>query len=119
MTDAELAAQVDLALRDVPDPETGINIVDMGLVCAIVADAATQSVTLTVTFTTPACPAGAAILAGIERRLKRVAGIESVDLQLSFEPPWTPERISEAGRTELGWEPPESKADAWRMPGTR
>jgi metal-sulfur cluster biosynthetic enzyme len=103
MTNEEFAASVDLALHEVNDPEAGINIVDLGLIYAIEADASTGSLKLVVTFTSPACPAGDALVAGIERRLARIPEIRSLDLQVSFDPPWTPERISAAGKLSLGW----------------
>lgn len=102
MTNEALVELARAALHEVPDPETGINIMDLGLVYAIEADAAAHAVNLTITFTSPACPAGDAIVGGIERRLQREEAIENVDVTLSFEPRWTPERISPEGRASLG-----------------
>ena len=91
------------ALRDVEDPETGLNIVDLGLVYDVGIDAATGRVQVLMTFTTPACPAGGIMSDGIERRLTLLPGVTGVDVSLTFDPPWTPERISPAGRVQLGW----------------
>jgi metal-sulfur cluster biosynthetic enzyme len=92
------------ALRDVEDPETGLNIVDLGLVYGVTFDAAGGGTArVTMTFTTPACPAGGLMLDGVDRRLRRVPGVADVDVTVTFEPRWTPERISGAGRAQLGW----------------
>ena len=100
--DVELAQRARDALYDVPDPETGIDIVSLGLVYGVQADASSGVVDVTVTFTTPACPAGDTILAAIERRLTREPAVRSVKLSLCFEPRWTPERISAEARERLG-----------------
>lgn len=105
MTNAEFATQIEDALREVPDPETGLNIVDMGLVYDIDADASTGVVALSITFTSPACPVGPALVEGIERRLSRLTELRSTSINVTFDPPWTPERITEAGRDYFGYEP--------------
>lgn len=102
MTNQALEELARAALREVPDPETGINIVDLGLVYEVKVDAQTGAVFVTITFTSPACPAGDAIAGGIERRLQREEAIKTVDLTVTFEPRWSPERISPEGRASLG-----------------
>lgn len=103
MTEAELEKLVDEALHEVEDPEAGINIVDMGLVYEIACAAEKGDVSVSMTFTTPACPAGDAIVQGVERRLLRVPGVSHVEVHVVFEPPWTPRRITPEGRAALGW----------------
>lgn len=103
MTDEELAVSIEDALREVNDPEVGLNIVDMGLVYGVALTKNTGVVEVTMTLTTPTCPAGGAILEGVERRLARVDGVKEVVLDLTFEPAWTPEKISAKGRALLGW----------------
>lgn len=102
MTDEELALSIEDALREVNDPEVGINIVDMGLVYEVSLTKETGVVEVLMTLTTPSCPAGGAILEGVERRLARVEGVNDVVLDLTFEPPWTPDKISAKGRALLG-----------------
>lgn len=104
MTDEALAALARAALSDVPDPETGIDIVSLGLVYGVEADGSRGAVKVVFTFTSPACPAGDALVAGIERRLGREAAIRHVELDLTFEPAWGPERISAETRAMLGIE---------------
>jgi metal-sulfur cluster biosynthetic enzyme len=91
------------ALGEVHDPETGLNIVDLGLVYGLEADPFTRQVYVKLTLTTRACPMGEAIQEGVRRRLSRVPGVPGVTVELVWDPPWTPERISDEGRKQLGW----------------
>jgi metal-sulfur cluster biosynthetic enzyme len=102
----ELTTREDLleALHDVEDPETGLNIVDLGLIYDASFDPQNGRVRVLMTFTTPACPAGGIMSDGIERRLGLLPGVSGVDVLVTFHPPWTPERISPAGRVQLGWQ---------------
>lgn len=90
------------ALHDVPDPETGLDVVDLGLIYETHFDAETGIAHVVATFTTPACPAGGVISDAIVRRLSMVPGVVDVDLEITFDPRWTPARISAAGRELLG-----------------
>lgn len=104
MIDREIPrlALVD-ALHDVLDPETGVNLVDLGLVYEVDFAPESGAARVTMTLTTPACPAGSVMIEGVERRLEQVPGVKSVDVQLTFEPKWTPDRITPEGRALLGW----------------
>jgi metal-sulfur cluster biosynthetic enzyme len=88
------------ALRSVIDPELGINIVDLGLVYRI--DVEGSLVRVALTMTSPACPLGEQLVARVKERLKVLRGIERSDVELVWDPPWTPERMSAAARSELG-----------------
>lgn len=106
MTDTTTGATFDpaglwAALHDVPDPETGLDIVDLGLVYDASFDPETATARVVATFTTPGCPAGEIIAEAIVRRLSRLPGVSDVDLEITFEPRWTPARISESGRARL------------------
>jgi metal-sulfur cluster biosynthetic enzyme len=90
------------ALRAVVDPEIGLNVVDLGLVYGLDVDEA-GCVRVEMTLTTPGCPLHAAIHEAVERVLRRVPGVRSVDLELVWVPPWTPDMITPAGRRALGW----------------
>ncbi|MBI5494499.1 MAG: metal-sulfur cluster assembly factor [Deltaproteobacteria bacterium] len=105
MTKENVEAAARAALEDVLDPETGISIAHLGLVYAVRYDVETRFLCVVMTFTTPACPAGEMILEGVQRRLGRVDGVAFVDVDLVFEPRWTPARITAEGRAELGWPP--------------
>ncbi len=90
------------ALKDVIDPEIGLNIVDLGLIYdfGIAADGAVK---IEMTLTTPGCPLHAAINDAVHRALESIPGVSKVDLDLIWLPPWTPEMITPAGRRALGW----------------
>ena len=88
------------ALKTVFDPEAGINIVDLGLVYDVAVE--DGALVATMTFTTEACPAGPRLAAEAERALAAAAGGLPVALRLTFDPPWTPERITADGRALLG-----------------
>jgi metal-sulfur cluster biosynthetic enzyme len=96
MTDIADAARD--ALRQVIDPEAGLNIVDMGLVYDVREEGDTLKVLMT--FTTEACPAGPMLLANVEEAL--CALHPKVVIDLTFDPPWTPEMITAEGRGLLG-----------------
>jgi metal-sulfur cluster biosynthetic enzyme len=88
------------ALRTVLDPELGVNIVDLGLLCGIEVDGAIAHITLTMT--SPACPLGEQVAAQATARVQALKGIEKADVTLVWDPPWTPERMSPAARAMLG-----------------
>jgi metal-sulfur cluster biosynthetic enzyme len=100
MTD-ELARHVREALRVVIDPELGHNIVDLGFVYDI--SAAGGAVRITMTATTPGCPAVHFLKEGVANAAGRVAGVRTVDIAMTFDPPWTPSRIEPATRSSLGF----------------
>jgi len=96
-----LRAGVEAALREVIDPELGINVVDLGLVYRIEVNGGAVEVDLTMT--TAACPLGEQILLDAQQRVEAVPGVEHAMLQLVWEPAWRPERMSPAAQERLGW----------------
>lgn len=102
MNEELIRAEVDEALHEVLDPETGVNLVDLGLILGVALQDGGREVEVTMTFTTPACPAGDVMIEGVERRLSLVPGVGTVRVNLTFEPRWTPDRITEEGRRQLG-----------------
>jgi len=90
------------ALREVYDPELGINVVDLGLVYGVEIDGA--DVTVRMTLTTPGCPLHDSLMEAVDEAVRRyTVGAESVTVDLVWEPPWRPEMITPVGRRELGW----------------
>ncbi len=83
--------QVWCALGEVFDPENGMSIVELGLVYSI--DIHDEAAHVTMTLTTPGCPLHASITDWALQAIKRVPGVETADVQLTFDPPWTPKRI--------------------------
>ncbi len=107
--DVPLAADtIRESLREVIDPEIGINIVDLGLIYEIElatsadTDADNQDVTVTMTLTTPGCPAAPHILQQVKDVVERVPGVNSIELDLTFSPMWNEEMMSEDVRWILG-----------------
>ena len=89
------------ALRTVKDPELNVNVIDLGLVYSI--QTRDEQVDVEMTLTTPACPAGPEILRGAVAALEAVPGIAKANVRLVMSPPWTPEKMSDAARDELGY----------------
>jgi metal-sulfur cluster biosynthetic enzyme len=89
------------ALRNVHDPELGVNIVDLGLVYGV--DVQDQVVHITYTLTTMGCPIGPLIEAEMKQFLAGVEGIEEVEAEMVLRPPWTPEMMSEEAKAALGF----------------
>jgi|JI10StandDraft_1071094.scaffolds.fasta_scaffold09393_10 metal-sulfur cluster biosynthetic enzyme len=96
-----LPDRVDAALREVIDPEIGLDVVELGLVYGVEFDGA--DVTVQLTMTTAACPLGEQILEDATTRLQAIAGIGAVHVELVWEPPWSPARMSAAAKELLGW----------------
>jgi metal-sulfur cluster biosynthetic enzyme len=88
------------ALRECYDPEIPVNVVDLGLVYNLKLEGGAVSVTMTLTAI--GCPVAPEVMAEVEARVKEVEHVESVDVTLTFDPPWTPERMTEDARWELG-----------------
>ena len=93
--------QVVEALRNVHDPELGINIVDLGLVYGVEIE--DQTVHVTYTLTTMGCPIGPLIEAEIKQLLADIDGVDQVDAEMVLRPPWTPEMMSEEAKAALGF----------------
>jgi len=89
------------ALRTVKDPELNVNVVDLGLVYSIQTH--DDQVEVEMTLTSPACPAGPEILRNAMSALEKVEGVTKADVRLVMSPPWSPERMSDAARDELGF----------------
>jgi metal-sulfur cluster biosynthetic enzyme len=88
------------ALRTVVDPELHVNVVDLGLVYTI--QSRDDEVDVEMTLTTPACPAGPEILKNAVDALERMEGVTKANVKLVMSPPWSPDRMSDAARDELG-----------------
>jgi metal-sulfur cluster biosynthetic enzyme len=88
------------ALRSVVDPELNVNIVDLGLVYTVQSH--DDEVDVEMTLTTPACPAGPEILRNAVSALEKLEGVGKANVKLVMSPPWSPDRMSDAARDELG-----------------
>jgi len=93
------------ALKQVIDPELFVNIVDLGLIYNVSIDEQTDGkkhVAIDMTMTSPACPAGPQLIQNSKDVLGRIDGVSAVDVKLVMIPPWTPDRMTEAARDQLG-----------------
>jgi metal-sulfur cluster biosynthetic enzyme len=98
MVTEELVRQ---ALANVYDPEIGVNVQDLGLVYNI--DIKGSTVHIDMTLTSPGCPVGPQIISSAQRQVGDLAGVQEVNVQLVWSPPWTPDMMSEEAKDELGY----------------
>src|SRR5262245_59092415 len=89
------------ALRSVKDPELNVNVIDLGLVYSVQTH--DDQVDVEMTLTTPACPAGPEMLRNAVTALEAVPGVSKANVRLVMSPPWTPEKMTDAARDELGF----------------
>jgi metal-sulfur cluster biosynthetic enzyme len=88
-------------LRQVKDPELNLSIVDLGLVYDV-AVAEDGDVDIKMSLTSPGCPSGPEIVSDVQRTVKSLDGVQNVDVEIVWEPFWTPERIDPRVRAYLG-----------------
>jgi FeS assembly SUF system protein len=98
-----LRDQIIAALKKVYDPEMPVNIYELGLIYGCDVDAEGM-VNLRMTLTAPNCPVAGTLPADAERAVRSVPGVTGVKLELTFDPPWTKDRMSEAAKLALGIE---------------
>jgi len=93
------------ALRTVYDPEIPASIVELGLVYLVAAEPVEggQKVHVRMTLTAPGCGIGPVLVDDVRRKVLGVAGVKEADVELVFDPPWDPSRMSEAAKLELGF----------------
>ena len=89
------------ALREIFDPEIPVNIYDLGLIYGV--DVGPEAdVTVTMTLTTPHCPVAESMPAEVELRVSSVPGVRDAEVNLVWDPPWDPAKMSDEARLELG-----------------
>ena len=88
-------------LRTIFDPELPVNIYDLGLIYSVKVDAAGVA-TVQMTLTTPACPVAETLPPEVEAKVKTIDGVTDAHVELVWEPPWTPDRMSDAAKLEAG-----------------
>jgi metal-sulfur cluster biosynthetic enzyme len=89
------------ALHQVEDPELGMDVVDLGLVYDVEVEG--PKVKVLHTLTSMGCPAGAMIQEDIQRVAAELPGVEDVEVELTFDPPWTPDKMSDDAKFILGF----------------
>ncbi len=93
--------EVTDALRDVIDPELGLDFVELGLIYEV--DVQDGNVKVTYTLTSPGCPIGPQVSEQIEEFVSELDGVDAVESTMTFTPPWTPELMSEDAKFALGF----------------
>ena len=97
-----LKAEVVAAISECYDPEIPVNIYELGLIYDVeVSDGG--RVGLVMTLTSPHCPVAEILPEQVRTRVEQVDGVDEVELELTWEPPWNPEMMSEAAKLELGF----------------
>ena len=97
-----LDERIVAALREVYDPEIPVNIYDLGLIYRIDCDDM-GVVEIDMTLTAPGCPVAQTFPGTVEAAVQNVEGVAAAEVDLVWEPPWTPDRMSEAAKLELGF----------------
>ena len=88
------------ALKTVKDPELGLDLVALGLIYDIEIEG--SQVKATISLTSPFCPVAGQIVEEVKEAIEAVEGVEAAEVELTFDPPWTPERIPPLIRASLG-----------------
>lgn len=96
-----LAQRVIAALRTIHDPELPVNIYDLGLIYDLAVDEAGH-VEIRMTLTAPGCPVAQSFPAQVEQAVAKIAGVAGAHVEIVWDPPWDPSRMSEAARLQLG-----------------
>ena len=96
-----LREQIIAILQTVFDPEIPVNIYELGMVYDIAVDAGGHAV-VTMTLTSPMCPVAGSLPGEVETKIASIEGLASARVNLVWEPPWTPERMTEAAKMQLG-----------------
>ena len=93
---------IEEVLKNIPDPEIGVSLWDLGLIYKIDIDK-TGKVGVLMTLTTIGCPLFSLIADPIKKEVGKLEGVKEVDVELTFEPPWTTERMTSEAKLQLGF----------------
>lgn len=94
--------QIEAVLHTIPDPELGISVTDLGLIYGVEVDKK-GNVGILMTLTSIGCPLFNLISDPIREKVKNVKGVGDVEINLTFDPPWTPDRMSKEAKMQLGF----------------
>lgn len=99
---SDITQKIITALKTVYDPEIPVDIYELGLIYKVDYEEP-GDVKIEMTLTAPGCPVAGEMPGWVEQAICRVEGIRSCDVDMTFEPPWSPERMSDEAKLELGW----------------
>jgi FeS assembly SUF system protein len=102
LPETELFERIVEAIREIYDPEIPVNVYDLGLIYDIAIDE-DDHVFVLMTLTAPNCPAAGILPGQVEDAVRFVEGVASVELELTFDPPFTPDMMTEEAQLELGF----------------
>jgi FeS assembly SUF system protein len=102
MTEAEIRDKVIDAIKTVYDPEIPVDIYELGLIYDIKVYPV-NNVYIQMTLTSPACPSAGTIPGEVEERVRAIEGVNDVNVELTFDPPYTQDMMSEVAKLELGF----------------
>ncbi len=94
--------QIEDILKQIPDPEIGVSLWDLGLVYDIGIDKKTGTVKITMTLTTAGCPLFDVISTPIKEGVGKLSEVKQVEVELTFDPPWSTDRLSQSAKDQLG-----------------
>jgi metal-sulfur cluster biosynthetic enzyme len=94
--------QVENVLKTIPDPEIGVSLWDLGLIYGIAIDKK-NNVTVKMTLTTIGCPLFTLIADPIKTEVGKLKGVQKVEVELTFDPPWNTDRMSDEAKKQLGF----------------
>lgn len=95
--------QIEKVLKTIPDPEIGVSLWDLGLIYSIDIDKKTGRVVILMTLTTIGCPLFEQIAGPIRDAVGALPGVTTVEVTLTFEPPWTVDRMTKEAKAQLGF----------------
>jgi FeS assembly SUF system protein len=102
MTEAELRDKIIDAIKTVYDPEIPVDVYELGLIYDIKIYPV-NNIYILMTLTSPACPSAGVIPGEVEMRVKEIEGVNDVNVELTFDPPYTQDMMSEVAKLELGF----------------
>jgi FeS assembly SUF system protein len=90
------------ALHECYDPEIPVNIVDLGLIYNVDIDDEAGQVSVTMTLTALGCPMAGEVVEEVQMRVQQVENVNNCKVEMTFDPPWSPDRMTEDAKWELG-----------------
>ena len=99
----KLWPKIHAALREIYDPEIPVNIYELGLIYGLDVDPLGNHADIQMTLTAPGCPVAGEMPGWVENAVGAVEGVSGVEVSMTFDPPWTPDRMSEEARVAVGW----------------
>ena len=97
----EIKNEAITVIQDIFDPEIPVNIYDLGLIYEVNVDPS-NNIHVLMTLTSPSCPVAESLPGEVKTKLKEIDGVNEVEVELTFEPPWTTDLMTEAAKLELG-----------------